>query len=116
MLTCSQQLHFPDQSLDMYQAYLCIAALSVVSSSALLHNMSTPTLETGRALSLTHDEERACQKYANRTYVPKSQQKHPTLLWTFPGSGSGWVRLLIEHATGETSDWKPDMHCNVNVQ
>jgi hypothetical protein len=34
--------------------------------------------------------------------VPPEMQRHPTLLWTFPGSGSGWVRLLIEYATGES--------------
>ena len=54
-----------------------------------------------RSLSLSREEEAACQRYANRSYVPKEEQRHPTLLWTFPGSGSGWVRLLIEHATGE---------------
>ena len=41
-----------------------------------------------------------CDIYRNRTKVPKEFQQHPALLWTFPGSGSGWVRLMIEHATG----------------
>lgn len=41
-----------------------------------------------------------CDIYRNRSFIPKELQKHPAFLWTFPGSGSGWVRLLIEHATG----------------
>lgn len=40
-----------------------------------------------------------CNQYRNRTKIPKELQQHPSLLWTFPGSGSGWVRLMIEHAT-----------------
>lgn len=85
-----------------------MAALTAASSAAWLHNMSDSmhephahnVNEAGRALSLTPEQQVSCQKYANRTFVPLSEQKHPTLLWTFPGSGSGWVRLLIEHATG----------------
>jgi hypothetical protein len=45
-------------------------------------------------------EQSQCDSYRNRTFVPKLFQHHPAFLWTFPGSGSGWVRLLIEHATG----------------
>ena len=41
-----------------------------------------------------------CEIYRNRTFVSKDSQNQPAFLWTFPGSGSGWVRLLIEHATG----------------
>ena len=45
------------------------------------------------------------QKYRNMTFVPKEKHQglDPPLLWTFPGSGSGWTRLIIEHATGHLS-------------
>jgi hypothetical protein len=53
---------------------------------------------------LSVDPELCVRKYGNRTFVPKDiQKKYPPLLWTFPGSGSGWSRLLIEHATGYLS-------------
>jgi hypothetical protein len=55
------------------------------------------------AIAINYGDMSHCSKYANRTVVPKGEQKAPTLLWTFPGSGSGWVRLLIEHATGYLS-------------
>ena len=68
---------------------------------------SAPGINATRRMlaGLTRDEELACQQYANRTYVPTAQQKHPTVLWTFPGSGSGWVRLLIEPQVSRC------MHC-----
>jgi hypothetical protein len=51
-------------------------------------------------LEIVAAEKLECDLYRNRTFVPKALQHHPPFLWTFPGSGSGWVRLLIEHATG----------------
>jgi len=90
---------------SLYVAFCCVIALSTASSISLPDPSRTDAnSSTTRVLSrMTYDEELACQKYSSRTFVPPAEQKHPTLLWTFPGSGSGWVRLLIEHATGEIS-------------
>mmetsp|Transcript_24235 Transcript_24235/g.52893 ORF Transcript_24235/g.52893 Transcript_24235/m.52893 type:complete len:331 (+) Transcript_24235:167-1159(+) len=45
----------------------------------------------------------ACsQKFGSRRFlsVEESGSWLPPLLWTFPGAGNTWVRLLLDHATG----------------
>jgi len=39
-------------------------------------------------------------KYGTRSYLEESNSRLPPMLYTFPGSGNTWCRLLIEHATG----------------
>jgi hypothetical protein len=39
-------------------------------------------------------------KYDDRHFLPVDQKKFPPMLYTFPGSGNTWCRLLIEYATG----------------
>lgn len=43
-----------------------------------------------------------CQSlYGKRRYLtPAEQSQIPALIYTFPGSGNTWVRLLVEYATG----------------
>lgn len=79
-------------------ACLCIGAFSVATSLEL--QVQSTIFSSNISRQLSNDEELTCLKYSNRSFVPPEQQKHPAVLWTFPGSGSGWVRLLIEHATG----------------
>jgi hypothetical protein len=38
-------------------------------------------------------------KFAIRRYIPLALQRLPPILYTFPGSGNTWCRLLIEYAT-----------------
>ena len=39
-------------------------------------------------------------KYGTRSFINPKPQTTPPSLWTFPGSGNTWTRLLIEYATG----------------
>ena len=39
-------------------------------------------------------------EYGERKFLTVSEQKFPPMLYTFPGSGNTWCRLLIEYATG----------------
>ena len=39
-------------------------------------------------------------EHRNDPHSPRKTHAVPPLLWAFPGSGSGWVRLLLEHMTG----------------
>ena len=39
-------------------------------------------------------------QFGERRYLPSDRQRTPPLLYTFPGSGNTWCRLLIEYATG----------------
>lgn len=42
-----------------------------------------------------------CRKmYGVRRFVDPPMEENPPYLWTFPGSGNTWARLLIEFATG----------------
>lgn len=39
-------------------------------------------------------------KYARRHFFTKAESRTPSLLYTFPGSGNTWCRLLIEYGLG----------------
>ena len=39
-------------------------------------------------------------KYGKRSLLPSNSQRLPPILYTFPGSGNTWSRLLIEYSTG----------------
>eukprot|EP01041_Mallomonas_annulata_P010398 gene10398-21683_t len=39
-------------------------------------------------------------KYNQRDYLSDSVKRVPPMLYTFPGSGNTWCRLLVERATG----------------
>eukprot|EP01038_Epipyxis_sp_PR26KG_P007781 gene7781-10570_t len=39
-------------------------------------------------------------RYGVRTYLEDSERRLPPMLYTFPGSGNTWCRLLIEYTTG----------------
>ena len=39
-------------------------------------------------------------KYAKRHFFTKAESRTPSLLYTFPGSGNTWCRLLIEYGLG----------------
>lgn len=38
--------------------------------------------------------------YGNKNFIPKQDRRLPPMLYTFPGSGNTWARLLIEYGTG----------------
>lgn len=39
-------------------------------------------------------------KYTRRHFFTKAESRTPSLLYTFPGSGNTWCRLLIEYGLG----------------
>lgn len=44
--------------------------------------------------------EQCRHKYGHRTYLPETMKRLPPMLYTFPGAGNTWCRLLIEYSTG----------------
>lgn len=73
-------------------------------TSAKHYNKQAPS-EYNRTLSSTGDtskltKEQCKAKYGERHYLPLEQKKFPPMLYTFPGSGNTWCRLLIEYGTG----------------
>ena len=49
-------------------------------------------------------------KYGKRSFWKLGEERLPPVLYTFPGSGNTWCRLLIEYGTGIYSGQK-----NINV-
>ena len=44
---------------------------------------------------------KTCQiKYGLRKFLDEAEEKIPPIIYSFPGSGNTWCRLLIEHVTG----------------
>ena len=49
-------------------------------------------------------KENACKQFAVRKLLPRSNfERTPPILYTMPGSGNTWCRLLIEYSTGVLS-------------
>jgi len=46
----------------------------------------------------THQE--CLSKYGKRAFFKDVEKRLPPMLYTFPGSGNTWIRLLIEYGTG----------------
>lgn len=40
------------------------------------------------------------RRHGFRQFMSPGSEYRPPLLWTFPGAGNTWVRLLLEYATG----------------
>ena len=46
-------------------------------------------------------DQKYCEnKYRSRKYLENNQSRIPPVLYTFPGSGNTWTRLLVEYGTG----------------
>ena len=58
-------------------------------------------------LSLAQSYSECEFKFGNRTFLPSKAPRLPPVLYTFPGSGNTWVRLLIEFSTGILSGSAP---------
>ena len=52
-------------------------------------NASGPTLSRAQCFD----------KYGHRQYARSTERRLPPMLYTFPGSGNTWARLLIEYST-----------------
>jgi hypothetical protein len=50
--------------------------------------------------ALSAEKQTCSAKYNSRMFLPESKMRLPPALYTFPGSGNTWCRLLIEFATG----------------
>ena len=56
------------------------------------------------AYVVSNEQEEVCRQYASRKFLPKPNfERMPPLLYTMPGSGNTWCRLLIEFSTGVLS-------------
>ena len=44
--------------------------------------------------------EKCLKKYGKRYFFQESQKRTPPMLYTFPGSGNTWCRLLVEYSIG----------------
>ncbi len=67
--------------------------------------MHPSTVSSGKALVSTTggngvSRTQCSAKYGKRTYFKDEEQRLPPMLYTFPGSGNTWCRLLIEYTTG----------------
>lgn len=40
-------------------------------------------------------------RYSSRMYLSENKKRLPPILYSFPGAGNTWSRLLIEYATGK---------------
>ena len=64
---------------------------------------SVKSLEFQNALTNNTDElsyEECYKKYGKSTYLIGKNMRKPAMLYTFPGSGNTWGRLLIDKASG----------------
>ena len=44
--------------------------------------------------------QKCLKKYGKRYFFQESQKRTPPMLYTFPGSGNTWCRLLVEYSIG----------------
>jgi hypothetical protein len=66
------------------------------TSSTSSHSYRNATV-SGEKLSKAYCRSKG---YAKLGFLPPEHKRLPPMLYTFPGSGNTWGRLLIEHATG----------------
>jgi hypothetical protein len=83
--------------------------LYTILPGCLVGEMSMKTgqqhLEISNFQIITNDTIKAAKdlcysRYGKRDYLPPERSHIPPLLYSFPGSGNTWCRLLIEYATG----------------
>ena len=57
---------------------------------------------TNRTLSSNSSiiRQKCLKKYGKRYFFQESQKRTPPMLYTFPGSGNTWCRLLVEYSIG----------------
>jgi hypothetical protein len=73
----------------------------VSSSSSSTSTTGNSSLNEGSELSSTSTKREKCHSlFHQRSFLPESQKHLPPLLFTFPGSGNTWCRLLIEYGSG----------------
>lgn len=63
-------------------------------------NLISPTLQPTMNTLILPDRETCSVKYGYRGYIRQNEIRPPPLLYSFPGAGNTWVRLLIEYSTG----------------
>eukprot|EP00607_Mallomonas_marina_P005791 CAMPEP_0182437060 /NCGR_PEP_ID=MMETSP1167-20130531/84791_1 /TAXON_ID=2988 /ORGANISM="Mallomonas Sp, Strain CCMP3275" /LENGTH=509 /DNA_ID=CAMNT_0024629847 /DNA_START=245 /DNA_END=1774 /DNA_ORIENTATION=- len=89
-----------------------------MSPDSVIDSLITTHFESNRSwiishveeeLSLTLSHEQCKIKFGERHFLTGDQRRSPALLYTFPGSGNTWCRLLIESATGiHSGSWFND--------
>ena len=66
----------------------------------LFSHFITLAIVLSSTLSLAQSYSECEFKFGNRTFLHSKAPRLPPVLYTFPGSGNTWVRLLIEFSTG----------------
>jgi len=80
-----------NENLHSHQSKSTIASTTAVTSTVA----STIESSNGRV------SRSLCKfKYGRREFLPETARRLPPMLYTFPGSGNTWSRLLIEYSTG----------------
>jgi hypothetical protein len=70
-------------------------------SSSGNNNNNNNKPSSSQAFQLNMSPEQCQASYSQRSFLPSSpSQILPPMLYTFPGSGNSWCRLLVEYATG----------------
>ena len=66
------------------------------------NNNNNIQLNITQALKRSITPEQCQASYSQRSFLPSSSTSQilPPMLYTFPGSGNSWCRLLVEYATG----------------
>lgn len=76
---------------------------TAIAIASAISAFSTPTAHSKQiSFNASKPEiKKACfAKYGTKRFLKLSEKRLPPMLYTFPGSGNTWGRLLIEHATG----------------
>ena len=56
------------------------------------------------------------RKFGKRSFLKDAQKRLPPMLYTFPGSGNTWCRLLIEYGTGIYSGNKQNVLTDERIE
>ena len=51
-------------------------------------------------VAVSEAKSRCERRFSHRRFYNENEQRNPPVLYTFPGAGNTWCRLLIEYATG----------------
>jgi hypothetical protein len=91
-----------DPAATVSSAAVPISSVSTSSSSPSGYVISSnSSLTEGNEQSSALIKREKCHSlFHQRSFLPDSQKHLPPLLFTFPGSGNTWCRLLIEYGTG----------------
>lgn len=72
--------------------------MTMISSAFICYAFLLHVIAVTAGAELT--EEICNLSYGNRSFFPVELKRFPPVLYSYPGSGNTWLRLLVEYATG----------------